>query len=344
MSSKNTVEIRFAGEASGFNRVVKQVTDNAEDSAGRMSRAFDRTGEAADGAESKFMGMADLLDGLGGAFGIPTEGATNMMRSMGDLSGGFAILQPAIGGVTSSMKAMGMSMLTNPVFLVVAGVAALAAGLIYAYKHSETFREIVDAALRVVGDAFQWLWGIAQSAFSWISDNWKTVAFVIAAPIAIAVSVITSHWDKIVAGVRFVGDVIGDVFQGAWGTIKTIFNAIAGGWNSTLGKLSIKVPDIPGLPFRGQTFNVPDIPVLHSGGTYRAPTGQTEGLALLQDGETVIPRGGGAGAAGIQITVQAGQTLSTTRDIEDAVARALEGVLARGGLVGNRNGKFLRLA
>src|SRR5687768_3503374 len=129
MASGNTVEVKFAGEASGFNRVVKQVAENSEESAGRMSRAFDGAGNAADGAEGKFMGMADLLDGLGGAFGIPTEGATNMMRSMGDLSGGFATLQPFIGGVTASMKAMGLSMLTNPIFLVIAGVVALGAAL-----------------------------------------------------------------------------------------------------------------------------------------------------------------------------------------------------------------------
>lgn len=36
------------------------------------------------------------------------------------------------------------SMLTNPVVLAVAAVAALAAGLVYAYQNSETFRQIVD--------------------------------------------------------------------------------------------------------------------------------------------------------------------------------------------------------
>ena len=104
-----TVTARFAGEATGFNRVVRQAADTAEESGGRMKRSFDRAGEAADSSESKFMGMEDVLDGLGGAFGVPTEGATNLMRSFGDLSGGFAILQPAIGGVTTSMKALGIS-------------------------------------------------------------------------------------------------------------------------------------------------------------------------------------------------------------------------------------------
>ena len=336
-----TVTARFAGEATGFNRVVRQAADTAEESGGRMKRSFDRAGEAADSSESKFMGMADVLDGLGGAFGIPTEGATNMMRSFGDLSGGFAILQPAIGGVTTSMKALGISMLTNPIFLVVAAVAALAAGFYFAYTRSETFREIVDNALRVVSAGFQWLWGVAKGVFSWIADNWKTLAMVIAAPIAIAVKLIATHWDSIMAGVRVVGQVIGDVFSNAWGVIKGIFNAIARGWNSTIGALSIKVPDIPGVPFRGQTFNIPDIPVLHSGGVYRAPSGQSEGLALLEDGERVIPRGGGAGG-GTSITVNFNGV--TTREAADQVVRILNDHFGRGGGLANGRGGSLRPA
>jgi hypothetical protein len=332
----NTVEVRFAGEASGFNRVVKQVAENSEESAGRMGRAFDKAGEAADSSESKFMGMADLLDGLGGAFGIPTEDATNMMRSMGDLSGGFATLQPAVGGVTTAMRSMGMSMLTNPIFLVVAAVAALAAGLYFAYTRSETFREIVDNALRVVSAGFQWLLGIAQGVFGWLADNWQTVAMVVAAPIAIAVKLIAGHWDAIMAGVRVVGDVIGSVFQAAWGTIKTIFNAIAGAWNSTIGKLSIQVPDIPGLPFRGQRFNVPDIPVLHTGGVFQAPGGAREGLALLESGETVIPAGARTGGGEIHVHLS---SPLVDRAAADYFVGLLRQHFARGGVLDDGRGR-----
>lgn len=341
MASGNTVEVRFAGDASGFNQVVKQVAENAEDSGGRMTRAFDKAGSAADSSESKFMGMADMLDGLGGAFGIPTTGATNMMRSFGDLSGGFAVLQPAIGGVTTSMKAMGMSMLTNPIFLVVAVVAALAAAFYFAYTRSETFREIVDNALRVVSAGFQWLWGVANGVFNWIADNWKTLASVISAPIATAVRLVTSLWDKIVAGVRFVGDVIASVFQGAWGTIKSIFNAIAGAWNNTIGRLSIAVPDIPGLPFRGQRFNVPDIPLLAEGGIVTRPT-----LAVVGEAgpEAVVPlsRSGGGGFGGRVTLVVNGNVIGANeRELEDLVGRLLERRFARGGSLGNGRGGTL---
>ena len=41
-------------------------------------------------------------------------------------------------------------LLTNPIFLVVTAIAALVAGLIYAYNNCETFRNIVNTAFETV--------------------------------------------------------------------------------------------------------------------------------------------------------------------------------------------------
>lgn len=54
--------------------------------------------------------------------------------------------------------ALDIALSANPLGLVVIAVAALAAGLVYAYKHSETFRDIVHGALHAVGAAGRWLW------------------------------------------------------------------------------------------------------------------------------------------------------------------------------------------
>jgi hypothetical protein len=50
------------------------------------------------------------------------------------------------------------AMNANPLGLVITGLALLAAGLVLAYKKSETFREIVDGAMDAVGKAFTWFW------------------------------------------------------------------------------------------------------------------------------------------------------------------------------------------
>jgi phage-related protein len=85
----------------------------------------------------------------------------------------------------------------NPIVLIVAGLAALAAGLIYAYTHSETFRKIVDGALHAVGDAFTWMWNAAKDVFNWLKENWPLVLAILTGPIGLAVLEIVKHWDDI---------------------------------------------------------------------------------------------------------------------------------------------------
>jgi gas vesicle protein len=69
------------------------------------------------------------------------------------------------------------------------------------------------------------------------------------------------------------------------GFYKSIFNGIAKLWNSTVGKLSFKVPDwVPGLGGKG--FSVPQIPMLAEGGIVTGPT-----LAMIGEAgpEAVVP-------------------------------------------------------
>ena len=67
------------------------------------------------------------------------------------------------------MAALNFVMSANPIGLVVLAIAALVAGLVIAYKKSETFRKIVDGAMKAVGDAFTFLWNKAvQPALAFI--------------------------------------------------------------------------------------------------------------------------------------------------------------------------------
>jgi hypothetical protein len=95
--------------------------------------------------------------------------------------------------------------------------------------------------------------------------------------------------------------------KGLIAAFKSVFNGIASIWNNTLGKIQIKIPDIKGLPGRGQTFGIPKIPMLAEGGIVKASPGGT--LALIGEGgkdEAVIPldRMGSMGGNNITINVQ----------------------------------------
>ena len=90
------------------------------------------------------------------------------------------------------------------------------------------------------------------------------------------------------------GDIFGFIRDG----FSSAVNWVIEKWNGigfTLPTMEFDVPlDGRGpYTFGGQTFRVPQIPTLHSGGTFRAPRPGAEGLAILKDGERV-----GAGVIG----------------------------------------------
>lgn len=110
----NTVTLTFAGDSKSLERTFDNVGSGAKKMAGDLDKAggeakrfgssMDTVNDTVDKSEGKFMGAADLLDGLGGAFGLPLEGATNMARSFADLAGGFAsVLGPAIKGILTKI-------------------------------------------------------------------------------------------------------------------------------------------------------------------------------------------------------------------------------------------------
>lgn len=64
----------------------------------------------------------------------------------------------------------------NPIGIVIVALAALAAGLIYAYKHSETFRKIVDGAFDAVVASAKSMWAFLRPLFQFLVRTWLTVA------------------------------------------------------------------------------------------------------------------------------------------------------------------------
>lgn len=269
-----TVKATFIGDSSSLEKTFQNVGakavsmagdfDKAEAKSKSFGSAMDSAGNAADASESKFMGAADLLDGLGGAFGLPTEGATNMMRSFGDLSGGFSALQPMIGGVGTMFKTLGATLITPPMGIILL-IGGLVAALVLAYQKSETFRDIVHGAFNTVKGAAEAVWNFI-----------KTLP------------------EKIMG----IGGAIKDAVLWPY---KTAFNLVSKAWNSTVGKLSFEVPSwVPGMGGKG--FSMPKLPEFHTGGVVPGAPG-TEVPILAMAGETVSPAGAGGGTTIVQLVV-----------------------------------------
>jgi hypothetical protein len=114
----------------------------------------------------------------------------------------------------------------------------------------------------------------------------------------------------------FVADVISAPFKAA-------FRAVAGLWNSTVGKLSFKVPSwVPGIG--GSGFDVPDIPMLAQGGIVTGPQ-----LAMIGESgpEAVIPLSklgsmGFGGGGNITVNVNGGDPNSIVRALQQYVRQS----------------------
>lgn len=188
-------------------------------------------------------------------------------------------------------------LLANPIGLVVLAIIGLVAGLVYAWKRSETFRNIVTGAFNAVKN-------VAVGAFNWVKKNWPLLLAILTGPIGLAVLFIVKKWDVIVDTVKGLGGRIKSAATGMFDGIKDAFrsalNWLIGKWNALEFKIPGFDPPGPGPKFGGVTIGVPDIPQLAQGGIVKARPGGT--LVNVGEGgqdEAVVPLGrGGMGASG----------------------------------------------
>jgi hypothetical protein len=204
--------------------------------------------------------------------------------------------------------ALNAALTANPIGLVVAAIAALVAGVIWAYQNVGWFRDLVDGA-------FSAIQSVISSVVGWVTENWPLLLKILTGPIGFAVGFIIDHFDAIKGAFLTVRDwiwargedivgfftglpgriasVISTVAEAVTAPFRTAFNAVRDLWNNTIGGKGFDIPSwVPGVG--GKSFRFPRF---HSGGTFQALTPGGEGLAMLRDGERIVPPGLDSGAA-----------------------------------------------
>lgn len=114
--------------------------------------------------------------------------------------------------VTAAQTLLNTALFANPIGLIVLAVAALIGGLILLYKHSDSFRKIVDSMWQGIQKAwdailnfFKGIPDMAENAVNWVKKNWDILLAILTGPVGIAILIWRRFGDQIK---EFVGNAI----------------------------------------------------------------------------------------------------------------------------------------
>ena len=174
------------------------------------------------------------------------------------------------GGVSSALNFLA----ANPIILVVAGIAALVAGLVWAYQNCEPFRNAINAIASVLSGAFFAAIDVVRGALEWVWKNvlvpvgsfiattfaaaWNDMVTIwrnyvlpaidavrgglewlwnnILAPFAkFIVDTVLGAWERACAGMRAAWDAFSGAFQWIYNNVvKPVFDAIKWFWDNII--------------------------------------------------------------------------------------------------------------
>jgi hypothetical protein len=283
------------------------------DVGGALTEAFgEDSGVGKFGAQLEKSGT--IITGLTGAIDLMILANTALQASWirttaSMVAGKVAMVATSVatGVATAAQWLWNIAMDANPIGLLILGIAALVAGIVW-----------------------------VATKTTWFSDLWKLIWAGLVAYFDFVVGMYKKGWKLIGDGLDWLVDKVSRVpalFKAYWSGLgailtwpfRTAFNAISNMWNATVGKLSWTVPGwVPIVG--GKTFSAPRLPTLHGGGIVPGRPGD-QVLAVLEAGESVGARSA-AGATRTVIELRSGGSR-----LDDALVELLAGAIReRGGL------------
>lgn len=230
----------------------------------KFAEFMEKVNEKLNGMDDGTRNVIIVLGGLAAAIG-PT------LIIIGSLASGLGKGVQAVTtfiGIWSKMIAL---LAANPFILVIAAIAALVAGLVWAYNNVEWFHDGVNAfftGIKDVGvEVFNFLGGFIGGVFGGILANFQNFydsgKRILSGLVDFITGVFTGNWSKAWKGVV---DIFGGIFDGIVALGKAPINNMIGLINGFLGGLNnIKIPNwVPGIGGKG--FNISKIPYLATGG------------------------------------------------------------------------------
>jgi hypothetical protein len=207
--------------------------------------------------------LLGVLAAVATAVGLLTAGM--IAQGIADLAlrGYLMVTQVATEAYAAAQWLLNAALTANPIGIVIVLLAGLVAGLVYAYKNSETFRDIVDGAMRAVGAAFSVLGTTAQTVTTAIGGFFSALGATISGIIDGINSKIQAAMAAI-DGLRAAASNIANIVGGAASAVGSVaHNAagavphFAGGTNYAPGGLAVvgeNGPELVNLPRGSEVF------------------------------------------------------------------------------------------
>lgn len=144
------------------------------------------------------------------------------------------------------------AMSANPIGLVVVALAALVAGVVYAYTHFTTFRNIVNGV-------FGWLKTAVTAVIGFVASHWRLIIAVIGGPLGLAFALITKYWSQIKSAVMFGVNLVVGFVRSHWrllvaiigGPLGLAFALVTKYWGRIRSTTSALISAVLGIVRRG---------------------------------------------------------------------------------------------
>lgn len=373
-SSAEELTAKVAEKQAEYNAAVKaygESSPQAAEAATQLSKAQEllsvQQGNMLDKLQLVGFGVGDLASGFAN-FIVPMAAAVTTMNAFSVASARAVVASAAqrvatlattavTGAWTAAQWLLNAALTANPIGLVIVGVAALIAVLVLAYKRSETFRAIVQGAMRGVVAAIGWVVGAARGMWSWIRGNWPVLFAVLTGPIGLAVRWILTRWSSLREGVvsrtssligyvrsipgRITGALgnLGNLLRGAGSRVLDGFlSGIRSGFDrvrSTLNQLTGMLPDWKG-PERVDREILRGSGVMVAQGFERGFvdefTGSTRSTmgALTAGMADVVPTASGGGTGAMNVHIHTPAVVTSDRQLVQLIDSARARVGATG--------------
>ena len=370
------------GMASGFDRAT-EAADGTEERAEGLAYTLSGTmgvmqgagqiasGDLAGGLITSAMGAADLAQGIRKTV-IPAvqamtlsnikSAASTAMSTASTVASRAASIAASVAtkAWAAGQWILNAALTANPIGIVIVAIVALVAAIVIAYRRSETFRNIVQAAMRGAVTAFNWVLSKVQQLVGWIRGNWPLLLAIITGPIGLAVRFVLSKWDEIRSGVvsktqALIGWLRGmpGRILGALGNLgslltapgRAVIQSFIDGIQAGFARVRAKLSELTGMlpdwkgPARVDASILYDSGDLVAGGFERGFvdrfTGRTR--ATMGDLTRSLPdvvgssaRAGGAGGGELHVHVHADAVITNDRQLVTMIDRALESVRGSG--------------